>query len=98
MIFLLNNPSLLSLSPQVVFSTDASLSCGLSKALLLRWGGDPRCRVIFTDTCNNDDKASLAAELRYGISNALHQRTTPTSSASIIKVLVTAKNSKSSIN
>ena len=50
--------------PKVVFSTDASLSCGLSKALLLRWGGDPRCRVIFTDTCANDDKASLAAELR----------------------------------
>jgi hypothetical protein len=35
--------------PKVVLATDTSLSCGLAKALLLRWGGDPRCKVIFTD-------------------------------------------------
>ncbi len=47
--------------PKVVLATDASLSFGLSKDLLLRWGGDPRCRVIFTDV---SDAGSLAAELR----------------------------------
>ena len=36
------------LGPKVVLCSDASMSCGLSKELLLRWGGDPRCRVIFT--------------------------------------------------
>ena len=35
--------------PKVVLVTDASLSMGMSKELLLRWGGDPRCRVIFID-------------------------------------------------
>lgn len=44
-----------------MLATDSSLSCGLSKALLLRWGGDPRCRVVFTDT---PEAKSLAAELR----------------------------------
>ena len=47
--------------PKVVLATDSSLSCGLSKALLLRWGGDPRCRVVFIDT---PEAKSLAAELR----------------------------------
>lgn len=47
--------------PKVVLATDSSLSCGLSKALLLRWGGDPRCRVIFIDS---SDAKSLASELR----------------------------------
>ena len=47
--------------PKVVLATDASLSCGLSKELLLLWGGDPRCRVIFTDA---SDPGSLAVELR----------------------------------
>ena len=35
--------------PKVVLVTDSSLSRGLSKELLLKWGGDPRCGVIFTD-------------------------------------------------
>ena len=47
--------------PKVVLATDSSLSCGLSKALLLRWGGDPRCRVVFIDAT---EAKSLAAELR----------------------------------
>ncbi len=47
--------------PKVVLVTDASLSCGLSKALLLRWGGDPKSRVIFSDLSEVD---SLASELR----------------------------------
>lgn len=47
--------------PKVVFATDASLSHGLSKELLLRWGGDPRCKVIFTES---SDPSSLAAQLR----------------------------------
>lgn len=46
--------------PKVVLATDASLCSGLSKELLIKWGGDPRCRVIFPDTC---DRFSLAAEL-----------------------------------
>jgi Cft2 family RNA processing exonuclease len=29
--------------------TDSTLSIGMSKELLLRWGGDPRCKVLFTD-------------------------------------------------
>lgn len=47
--------------PKVVIATDASLSCGCAKELLLRWGGDPGCRVIFTDSSAS---RSLAAELR----------------------------------
>jgi cleavage and polyadenylation specificity factor subunit 2 len=47
--------------PKVVLCTDASLSCGLSKEVLLRWGGDPRCKIIFTDI---SDQNSLAYELR----------------------------------
>lgn len=47
--------------PKVVLATDANLSSGLSKELLLKWGGDPRCRVIFVD---GSDPGSLAAELR----------------------------------
>jgi cleavage and polyadenylation specificity factor subunit 2 len=35
--------------PKLVLATDGSLSYGLSKELLLKWGGDPRCRVIFLD-------------------------------------------------
>jgi len=46
---------------KVVLATDSSLSCGMAKELLLRWGGDPRCRVIFPDDVDVD---SLAAELR----------------------------------
>eukprot|EP01038_Epipyxis_sp_PR26KG_P014055 gene14055-18853_t len=46
--------------PKVVLATCASLSFGLAKELLLQWGGDPRCKVIFIDT---PDMNSLAAEL-----------------------------------
>eukprot|EP01031_Cornospumella_fuschlensis_P030625 gene30625-37002_t len=49
------------LGPKVVFATDASLSVGLGKEVLLRWGGDPRCKVIFTEV---SDKNSLAHLLR----------------------------------
>ncbi len=47
--------------PKVVLATDSSLTCGCAKDLLLRWGGDPRCRVIFTDVSTPN---TLAAELR----------------------------------
>lgn len=36
-------------SPKVVLVTDSSFDHGLSKELLLKWGGDPRCSVLFTD-------------------------------------------------
>lgn len=47
--------------PKVVLATDASLNHGFAKALLLRWGGDPKCRVLFVD---NSDPHSLASDLR----------------------------------
>lgn len=47
--------------PKVVIATDASLTSGYSKELVLRWGGDPRCRVIFID---NSPENTLAHELR----------------------------------
>jgi cleavage and polyadenylation specificity factor subunit 2 len=47
--------------PKTVLATDGSLSSGLAKELLLKWGGDPRCRVVFVDS---SDPGSLAAELR----------------------------------
>lgn len=47
--------------PKVVIATDSSLSCGLSKELLLKWGGDPRSRIIFTD---ESDRGSFAYEIR----------------------------------
>ena len=50
------------MGPKLVLVTDASLSYGLSKELLLKWGGDPRCKVIFTDS-NAWDESSLSAEL-----------------------------------
>ncbi len=52
--------------PKVVIATDPSLSYGLSKEILLRWGGDPRCKIIFTDYLDNSSKGSeqsLAAKL-----------------------------------
>lgn len=61
--------------PKVVLATDANLSSGLSKELLLKWGGDPRCRVIFID---GSDPGSLAAELR-------HKYTTPPVIATITR-------------
>lgn len=57
---------LLGNGPKVVLVTDASLSMGMSKELLLRWGGDPRCRVIFVD---QPDPGTLAAEIRLIASN-----------------------------
>jgi cleavage and polyadenylation specificity factor subunit 2 len=47
--------------PKVVLATDASLNHGFAKALLLRWGGDPKCRVLFLDA---SDPKSLASDLR----------------------------------
>jgi cleavage and polyadenylation specificity factor subunit 2 len=47
--------------PKVVIATDSSLVCGSAKELLLKWGGDPRCRIIFTDS---SDSSSLAHKLR----------------------------------
>ena len=35
--------------PKVVIVTDSCLSHGLSKELLIKWGGDPRNSVLFTD-------------------------------------------------
>jgi cleavage and polyadenylation specificity factor subunit 2 len=52
--------------PKVVFATDSSLSCGLSKELLLKWGGDPKNRVMFVDA---SDPGSLAAEIRKMLSS-----------------------------
>jgi cleavage and polyadenylation specificity factor subunit 2 len=52
--------------PKVVLATDASLTYGLSKEVLLKWGGDPRCRVIFTDFLDKSMSTmqqSLAAKL-----------------------------------
>lgn len=54
--------------PKVVLATDASLSCGWGKELLLKWGGDPRCRVLFVDPVS--DPFSLAAELRKKVKEA----------------------------
>jgi cleavage and polyadenylation specificity factor subunit 2 len=48
--------------PKVVLATDSSLDAGLAKTLLLRWGGDPRSKVIFTDALKSP--TSLAAEIR----------------------------------
>jgi Cft2 family RNA processing exonuclease len=47
--------------PRVVLATDSSLSGGFSRQLLMRWGGDPRSRVVFTDI---SESGTLAAELR----------------------------------
>lgn len=50
---------------QVVLVTDSSLSLGMAKELLLRWGGDPRCKVLFTD---QPETNTLAGEIRQLIS------------------------------
>eukprot|EP01041_Mallomonas_annulata_P005678 gene5678-11459_t len=47
--------------PRVILATDASLNFGPAKDLLLRWGGDPRNCVIFTDS---SDPGTLAADIR----------------------------------
>ncbi|CAM9098821.1 unnamed protein product, partial [Ectocarpus fasciculatus] len=47
--------------PRVVLTTDSTLSCGFSRQLLLRWGGDPKCLVLFPDM---SEDGSLANELR----------------------------------
>jgi cleavage and polyadenylation specificity factor subunit 2 len=47
--------------PKTVLATDAGLTSGLAKELLLKWGGDPRSRVVFVDS---SDPGTLAAELR----------------------------------
>lgn len=47
--------------PKVVIATDGALACGLAKELLLRWGGNPLCRVLFVDY---PDAGTPAAELK----------------------------------
>lgn len=47
--------------PKVVLATEMSLNFGLSKELLLKWGGDPRSRVIYYD---RPDTRSLATTLQ----------------------------------
>jgi cleavage and polyadenylation specificity factor subunit 2 len=47
--------------PKTVLATDSSLSFGFSKEILLRWGGNPLNKVIFTDISVAE---SLAVELR----------------------------------
>lgn len=46
---------------KVILSSDSSLSYGFSKELLLKYGGDPKFKVIFYDF---SDENSLAHELR----------------------------------
>lgn len=46
--------------PKVIFCTDSSLSFGLSKELLLRYGGDPRNKLIFIDEAY---ESSLCADI-----------------------------------
>ena len=45
---------------KIVLATDSSVSTGFSKELLLRWGGDPSCKVIFT---SEPETNSLGAEV-----------------------------------
>lgn len=45
---------------KIVLATDSSLSTGFAKELLLLWGGDPKCKVIFT---HEPDSLSLGAEI-----------------------------------
>ena len=47
-------------SPKVVIATDSTLSHGLSKELLIKWGGDPRNSIMMTDY---PAPGSLAAEV-----------------------------------
>lgn len=47
--------------PKVMLATDATLDRGLAKELLLRYGGDPRTKVIYVDT---PEAGSLAATLK----------------------------------
>ena len=51
---------------KIVLATDLSLNSGCSKELLLRWGGDPRCKVIFT---SEPEASSLGAEVLSQINN-----------------------------
>ena len=45
---------------KIVLATDSSLTTGFSKELLMRWGGDTRCKVILTADAEPN---SLAAEI-----------------------------------
>ena len=45
---------------KIVLATDSSLSVGFSRELLLRWGGDKRCKVILT---GEPEAMSLGAEI-----------------------------------
>lgn len=64
--------------PKLVLATGNGLTYGLSKELLLKWGGDPRCCVVFIDS---SDVGTLAADLRMKYSN-------PPVIATITKVLI----------
>jgi cleavage and polyadenylation specificity factor subunit 2 len=46
------------IGPKLVLATDSSLSFGLGKELLLKWGGDPRCRIIFIDGDSSSSSSS----------------------------------------
>jgi cleavage and polyadenylation specificity factor subunit 2 len=61
----------IAMGPKVVITTDASLTCGLAKELLIRWGGDPRCAVIFADQNSEYEIAggTLANEIRSQINS-----------------------------
>jgi Cft2 family RNA processing exonuclease len=50
-------------TPKVVIATGPSLDNGLSKELLLLWGGDPRCKVIFTDPLVASDSSTLTGKI-----------------------------------
>ena len=53
--------------PKVVIATDGALACGLAKELLLRWGGNPLCRVLFVDY---PDEHTPAAALKAQMASA----------------------------
>ena len=45
----------------MVIASEASLSCGASRDLLMQWGSDPSTRVVFTES---SPAHSLAANIR----------------------------------
>jgi cleavage and polyadenylation specificity factor subunit 2 len=49
--------------PKVVLATEMSMSYGFSKELLLKWGGDPRSRVIYFDRPDQNSLISTIQEL-----------------------------------
>lgn len=49
--------------PKVVLATEMSLNYGFSKELLLKWGGDPRSRVIYFDRPDQGSLISIIQDL-----------------------------------